>query len=328
MYILMWCLIPVGVSASVGDAQASVSQLATLVTQVLESNLEISRRMENLEQQTLRRLPSTNYTSAYRAASLSPSLAEMNTTDDNESIATIKGSASGLQNRRNDELDCSFGFSFDQDLEISRPYTRAVKRRAVCSTTSSEIHTMGWSCLSGLSLAEVSHISVINLPVVPKELWNGERYFSSQFDPVGFVLSKPQSEPSFSLTTHSTPTRSRPSKTLGPVTSVQKGGRLSMIKEEVPVVARKNSLLGMLSALVSKKLWCFRSITDYINVVGASLSGKTTILNHLQLLYGNGISIIERLTASKDIERNLVHMFLSASHSHDMEVRSIIKNVL
>ena len=313
-----------------GDAQASVSQLATLVTQVLESNLEISRRMENLEQQTLRRSPSTNYTSACRAASLSPSLAEMNTTDDNESIATIKGDASGLQNRRNDELNCSFGFSFDQDLEISRPYTRAVKRHAVCSTASSEIHTMGWSCLSGLSLAEVSHISVINLPVVPKELWNGERYFSSQFDPIGFVLSKPQSEPSFSRTTRSTPTRSRPSKTLGPVTSVQKGGGLSMIKEdsEVPVAARKISLLGMLSALVSRELWCYPSITDYINIVGASLSGKTTILNHLQLLYGNGISIIERLTASEDIERNLVHIFLSASYSYDMEVRSIIENVL
>ena len=79
--------------------------------------------MENLEQQTLGRSPNTIPTSARRAASLSPSLAEMNTTDDNESVATIRGTASGFQNRRNDELNCSFEFSFDQDVEISRPYT-------------------------------------------------------------------------------------------------------------------------------------------------------------------------------------------------------------
>ena len=213
--------------------------------------------MEHLEQQNLGRSPSSVPTSARRAASLSPSLGEMNMIDDNESVATIRGIASGLQNRRNDELNCSFGFSFDQDLEISRPYKRAVKRHPVFSTASSEIHTMGWSCLSGLSLAEVSHISVINLPVVPIELWNGERYFSSQFDPIGFVLSKSQSEPSFSRTTHTTPTPSRLSKTLGPVTSFQKW--LSMIKEDsgVPVPATKISLLGMFSALISSKVWCY-----------------------------------------------------------------------
>lgn len=289
--------------------------------------------MENLEQQTLGRSPSSILTSARGAASLSPSLAEMNTIEDNESVATIRGTASGLQNRRNDELNCSFGFSFDQDLEISRPYTRAVKRHPVCSTTSSEIHTMGWSCLSGLSLAEVSHISVINLPVVPKELWNGERYFSSQFDPIGFVLSKPQSEPSFSRTTHSTPTLSRLSKTLGPVTSVLKGGGLSMIKDdsEVPVPATKISLLGMFSALISRKLWCHPSIIDYINAIGASLSGKTTIFNHLQLLYGNGISMIEKLAAFEDIVRYLASICLVACSSsgqplrHDKKVRSIIE---
>ena len=280
--------------------------------------------MENLEQQTLGRSPSSIPTSARRAASLSPSLAEMNTIDDNESVATIRGIASGLQNSRNDELNCSFGFSFDQDLEISRPYTRAVKRHPVCSTTSSEIHTMGWSCLSGLSLAEVSHISVINLPVVPKELWNGERYFSSQFDPIGFVLSKPQSEPSFSRTTHSTPTLSRLSNNLSPVASVQRGGGLSMIKDDsgVPIAARQIILLGMFSAPIQRNLWCYPSRTDNFNVIGAPLSGKTTIVDHLHLLYGDGISITARLTAFEDIVRRLIYMFLAAC-SHGKEVSSI-----
>ena len=106
-----------------------------------------------------------------------------------------------------------------------------------------------------------------------------------------------------------------------------------MIKEDsgVPVAARKISLLGMFSALISRKVWYYPSITHYINVIGASLSGKTTIFNHLQLLYGNGISIIEKLAAFEDIVRNLAYIFLVACDrpdqplSHDKEVRSIIE---
>lgn len=35
---------------------------------------------------------------------------------------------------------------------------------------------MGWSCLSGISVADVSQISVINLLVSPLEIWNGQHY--------------------------------------------------------------------------------------------------------------------------------------------------------
>ena len=75
-----------------------------------------------------------------------------------------------------------FGFTFDKDLNNSRPYARAMRRDSTYSTASSTLHTMGWSCLSGLSLAEVSEVSVIGLPITPQELWNGHRYRLSGFD--------------------------------------------------------------------------------------------------------------------------------------------------
>ena len=75
----------------------------------------------------------------------------------------------------------AFGFTFDKDLNSSRPYARAMRRTSVYSTTSSTLHTMGWSCLSDLSLAEVSEVSVIGLPITPQELWNGHRYRLTDF---------------------------------------------------------------------------------------------------------------------------------------------------
>ena len=146
------------------EAEASMAELATVVTQTLESNREMSQRMARLEQQTFRRPLSSVPTINGRDATWSPSLAETTTADDTESIVTIRGSA---QNARGNESRGTYAFSFDQDLDKSRPYVRAMKQQGAWSTTSSEIHTMGWSFLSGISLADVSDISVINLPIFP-----------------------------------------------------------------------------------------------------------------------------------------------------------------
>ena len=179
-------------SSSVGEAQASVSELTILVTQLLESNRDMSRRMRSIEQQTVGRPPSTITSITGRDTVPTPSMIETNTTEDNESVVTIKRLISASQDGTNGEPILTFGFSFDQDLNTSRPYTRALKKHPVWSAASSEICTMGWSCLSGLSLAEVSQISVINLPIFPHDLWNGQRYSALQVEDycVGLSLSK------------------------------------------------------------------------------------------------------------------------------------------
>lgn len=67
-------------------------------------------------------------------------------------------------------------FTFEKDLRASRPYIRALKRYSVHTATSSVAPSMGWSFFSGLSLAEVSCLSAIGLPIAPQDLWNGTRY--------------------------------------------------------------------------------------------------------------------------------------------------------
>ena len=242
------------ISTSVGEAQASVSELATLVTQVLESNQEMSRRMAKMEQWTFGQLPSSFSTLNGRDAFPSPSVVTTNTTDDNESVVAIKGLVSDSQNGTNSVPIRTFGFSFDQDLKTSRPYTQAMKRHTVWSAASSEIHTMGWSCLSGLSLAEVSQISVINLPVFRQDLWNGQHYSASRFEDfrVGLVLSKSLSNSTSSLKIQQAPTQPAPTfkrrlNIRNPIRASQRSGSLSTIKEDTcaPVTTRKISLLGM-----------------------------------------------------------------------------------
>lgn len=172
-------------STSIGEAQSSASQLRTLVQEVLDSNHEMSRRMVNLEMRTLGYSQGSVPTSTTLKTSWDDSninimraTAESNKgrVPPGERIETVRG-ASEISGGDLEALEApTFTFTFDQDLRNSRPYTRAMKRSSMWSTTSSAVHTMNWSCLSGLSLAEVSEISVIGLPISAEELWNGHHY--------------------------------------------------------------------------------------------------------------------------------------------------------
>jgi len=68
-------------------------------------------------------------------------------------------------------------FAFDEDLESSRVYKR-VAEYDYCdrSFKSSALRTNAWSVLSGLSLAAISVISVIALPVFENDVANPEHY--------------------------------------------------------------------------------------------------------------------------------------------------------
>ena len=169
-------------SSTVEEARASVEQLTNLVRKILENNEDMSQRMARLEVRTPGYSPSTapsTFTSSETPAAVETH-ADSNSHD--ASCLTIKKASLGSEAMvSNSSNGCNpiFGFSFDDDLNNSRPYTRAMRRSLIWSPRSSAIGTIGWSCLSGLSLADVSEISVINLPVSPRELWNGARYSAS-----------------------------------------------------------------------------------------------------------------------------------------------------
>ena len=67
-------------------------------------------------------------------------------------------------------------FDFTKDLENSWVYKRnCAFRESGFTMSTSSMFTSRWSCLSGLSMANVSIISVINLPITQSEVFNAQR---------------------------------------------------------------------------------------------------------------------------------------------------------
>ena len=103
-------------------------------------------------------------------------------TQDDESLRTIQQNEGQLLCETDNRSFSSFRKAFEEDLGNSRPYIRASKRKSALSLSSSAIHTTGLSFLSGLSLADVSDISVINLLVSSQDMWNGHHYIYQHDD--------------------------------------------------------------------------------------------------------------------------------------------------
>ena len=146
--------------------------LHSLVQRVLASNEDISERLRSLELQpgaSIRHAEST-YHSITEALD-----------DDSKSISanTIGTTRSQIDERARAQKitqTTNFGFGFEDDLQTSRVYQRIASKRSMSSLPSSAVRSLGWSFLSGVSLAEISNISVISLPISMKDLWNPQHY--------------------------------------------------------------------------------------------------------------------------------------------------------
>ena len=165
-------------STTIDEAQSSVNHLQSLVAEVLDGNREMSRRLLNMEMQSTLLAPSRKSGALGEGISID----SMSSTPrgDYESSVTIRKAKRNSLSEASEQLFASFKRSFDKDLQSSRPYIRASKKRASWSAASSALYAVGWSCLSGLSLSVTSQISVINLPISPHELSNGQHYLSGK----------------------------------------------------------------------------------------------------------------------------------------------------
>ena len=191
------------ISTSVGEAENAINELKALIKQVLESNQVLAERMANLELQhsayalstapnstqeaenyhgqsrtTLRQLKPVPDDGETSTDSSIPAADDTGKDQDSESIVT----AGRIGPTTSETLTTVDGFAFEHDLFASRPYARAINRRPCWSATSSVVPTMGWSYLSGLSLADISEVSMLSLPLSPLELWNGDRYVTAKND--------------------------------------------------------------------------------------------------------------------------------------------------
>lgn len=159
-------------SVDVEEAQQSIHALTGLVHDVLASNQDICRRLEQAD-----------HSLKHRSA---PSALETGDHTDGDDTDSVSGrdtwcSDTTLVAKRAAERDSSF----ERDLHQSRVYTRIsrnMERRSdpdAFSLPSSRSRSMGYSFLSGLSLADVSDVSLISLRIPIQSLSNSQRYQGS-----------------------------------------------------------------------------------------------------------------------------------------------------
>ncbi|KAK0749111.1 hypothetical protein B0T18DRAFT_364327 [Schizothecium vesticola] len=69
-----------------------------------------------------------------------------------------------------------FDLSFEKDLIASRVYRRIRRDTMDFSMRSSVARSNGWSIFSGMSLSDISEISVLALPIIPSDITNPQHY--------------------------------------------------------------------------------------------------------------------------------------------------------
>ncbi|EQB51669.1 hypothetical protein CGLO_08766 [Colletotrichum gloeosporioides Cg-14] len=138
------------------EAENSTRELCALVQQVLESNKDLCDRIHALE----------------REGSV---IAESGAGKDDASTIRRRRGSKALSFMGSDRAVLKF--AFDQDLETSRVYNRALKKRqSMASFTSTALYTTALSVFSNLSLSQVSNISFYALPIYAVDLSNNTCY--------------------------------------------------------------------------------------------------------------------------------------------------------
>lgn len=155
-----------------------------LVRQVLESNQEMTKRLRALERQN----------SVARSAHRSMN-EPMEAHNDEGSTIRPRRQNSSNSNRtvlRSLSRTTAYPFTFDQVLQRTRVYSRSAglldRRSSGISFSSSAVRSVGWSMLSGLSVSDVSNISVLALPISRDDLYN-QQHFGTNHD-LGLDLSE------------------------------------------------------------------------------------------------------------------------------------------
>ncbi|KAF5253479.1 hypothetical protein FANTH_1550 [Fusarium anthophilum] len=146
------CILSILQSDSQARAEESQQQLITAVDILLRDNTDLSRRMIGID--------NIIDTMSHRRATIQST----RDIDTQERKSTLSWRSS------------LFEFDFEHDLKLSRVYRLAKRDTMDFSVHSSVARTHAWSTLSGISLSDISHISVLALPLYVEDISNPQHY--------------------------------------------------------------------------------------------------------------------------------------------------------
>ena len=143
--------------------QTSICNLTTTVEHILQASEDVSSRLACIE--TMFAAPSGHSASTLRAP-----------IETDNVIAQPQVSVGEPLNSDPSRSILQFDPNLESDLHASRVYMRTEHRHSMSSLTSTYDSVARLSFLSGISLAQISDISVISLPIFSYELWNPQQY--------------------------------------------------------------------------------------------------------------------------------------------------------
>lgn len=254
-----------------------MTELTILVEKVLGNNEEVSRRLECLEIHPVNR---------------------------EFVIASEPQNASGSEGQ--DEKSSSA--TFEQDLYASPVYARTMKGKSNLSLPLSTRHSNARSFLSNLSLADVSDISVLSLPISTAEIWNYHHYMTEQ-DRMSKKHASPRESSRCALSQGDFVFRANAE--LERMLDKFPNGDISEDKSS-SCVPGKIMLLGALNLYLSESSTTRITSAECTNSAGISLAGKTTVFKQLQNLYAGGFTPADRVEARAAILNSLLSAFQGA----------------
>ncbi|KAL8782433.1 MAG: hypothetical protein Q9195_009641 [Heterodermia aff. obscurata] len=162
------------------EVQRSVRSLTTMVQHLLESSEDVSSRLANLEERLARTaVPAADnfeLQSVFESLSLTSNPPALNTyqqsVNEGQEISSAASSAASAMDLELDQrIQCV--------LNESRVYSRNLHRHSISSLPWSYRSADGWSMLSGITLAQISNISVLSIPITASEVWGATHYEGS-----------------------------------------------------------------------------------------------------------------------------------------------------
>ena len=155
--------------STVEESHLSVCRLERTLSEVLQKDPDLAHRISNID---------SNFDSGHDAPSNNRSIMDFS---ENAKLPTGQdGIAISKKSSSDSPATPPFGLDYavERSLASSFVYIRADRRMlmSVLSSNSSVGSGCGWSFLSGISLAQVSNLSVISLPVSWHGLWKPEQY--------------------------------------------------------------------------------------------------------------------------------------------------------
>ncbi|KAI1325913.1 hypothetical protein F5Y16DRAFT_376692 [Xylariaceae sp. FL0255] len=158
------------------EACETSSRLQLLIEEVLKDNRELKKKVRQLEDRFDVQTASTRKPAYHKVQ-------EGYNHDSYSEVSTIRESDyKGLQ-RHSITLDAVEGIShaFDNILQKSWVYRRNEGNRCDRSVITSDLRSRTWSIFSGISLADISVVSVVAMPITWLDISNG-RYYKAGSD--------------------------------------------------------------------------------------------------------------------------------------------------